>query len=731
MPPSTVKNRRTRAHEAALSLIALGLVCLLAGCKTGTAGKVVSVSVDPTGVNIVIGNTQQFNATVQDTFNTAVTWTVSGGSANGTISSTGLYTAPTTVPTPAQVVIIATSLKDSTKTGTATVTITKTSQPSNVTVSVSPATVSIANYSTQLFTATVSGSTNTAVTWVVNGQQGGSRTLGFISPSGFYVAPGNVPTTSDGNGGNVATTLTVAAVSQANTNATAVSTVTIVPGNQNTQTGAIELGTSGGNGNDLIINNQAHTITCCGGTLGSLVTQGSTQYILSNNHVLAKSDTASVGDPIVQPGLIDAGLTPDTKCDPTQAATVANLSQFVNLEAESSASSSNIDAAIAQVVAGQVDPSGNILYLGGTTDSNGVPVPGAPDAGVGIPATVSLQVAKSGRSTGLTCSSVLSVSTDTSVEYNKSCDGTGATFTVDYNNQVDVTGGDFAAEGDSGSLIVSQDTADPVALLYAGSDMDVVGNPVSQVLAFFSSGGSPTTFVGGGPHAVIGCTLPSGAPSSAAAARSAALAVQVPTLEQSELQRAVVARDAQASALLGHPAVQAVGVGASLDSPGEPAIEFFVTRGASHAGIPAEVKGIRTRIVEGDLFTKRGAEISAADSATNERAGAAPRIVYSISAAEMSRANTVKTAHAKELMKMAGVQGVGVTSSVDSPGEAALMIFVIRGVTHAPIPPVIDGLRTRVRESSRFRAGYRGYEPRGAACRIPAARPAATKASKR
>ena len=122
---------------------------------------------------------------------------------------------------------------------------------------------------------------------------------------------------------------------------------------------------------------------------------------------------------------------------------------------------------------------------------------------------------RAGRSTGLTCSTVLSVNIDTSVEYNKSCDGTGAKFTVDYDNQVDVTGGDFAAEGDSGSLIVSQNTADPVALLYAGSDSDVVGNPVSQVLAFFSSGGNPTTFVGGGQHAVIGCTLPSGAQSAA------------------------------------------------------------------------------------------------------------------------------------------------------------------------------------------------------------------------
>ncbi len=533
MRPGTVTNPRTRLKKAIVSLGVLSLLSVLAGCKTGTAGKVVSVSVDPTGVNIVIKTTQQFNATVLDTFNTAVTWKVAGGSANGTISANGLYAAPATVPTPAQVVIIATSEKDTSKTGTATVTITTKSAPSNVTVQVSPSTASIASYSTQLFTATVAGSTNTNVTWFVNGQPGGSRTLGFISSSGFYVAPGSVPTTSDGNGGSVATTLNVAAVSQANTSAAGSSTVTIVPGNQNTQTGPIELGTSGGNGTDQVINAAAHTITCCGGTLGSLVTRGGTQYILSNNHVLAKSDTAALGDPIVQPGLIDAGLTPDSKCDATAATTVANLSQFVNLESESSNSSSNIDAAIAQVVPGEVDPAGNILFLGGTVDSNGVPVPGAPDAGAGIPATLGMEVAKSGRSTGLTCSTVLSVSIDTAVEYNKSCDGTGAKFTVDYDNQVDVTGGDFAAEGDSGSLIVSQDTADPVALLYAGSDSDVVGNPVSQVLGFFSSGGSPTTFVGGGQHGVIGCTLPSGAQS--AAARAAAMAVRTPVVEQSEV----------------------------------------------------------------------------------------------------------------------------------------------------------------------------------------------------
>jgi len=86
---------------------------------------------------------------------------------------------------------------------------------------------------------------------------------------------------------------------------------------------------------------------------------------------------------------------------------------------------------------------------------------------------------------------------------------------------------------------------------------------------------------------------------------------------------------------------------------------------------------------------------------------------------EMQRAKVVHAAHAKDLMGQPGVQGVGITSSMDSPGEAALMIFVIRGVAHPQIPAVIDGLRTRVRESSRFRAGYRGLESRRA-CALPA-----------
>ncbi len=344
---------------------------------------------------------------------------------------------------------------------------------------------------------------------------------------------------------------------------------------------------------------------------------------------------------------------------------------------------------------------------------NGVPVPGAPHAGSGVSATVNMGVAKSGRTTGLTCSTVMAVNTNTSVQYTENCDGTGTSFTVLYDNQVDVAGGDFSGEGDSGSLVVTQSTADPVGLLYGGSDTDTVANPVAPVLSFFASGGNSVTFVGSTAHQVLGCTLPTAPQSASKTAQAASLAADV-------MQRAYAVRDAHGPELLAHPEVQAVGVGASYDNPAEAAIVFFVTRGQPHTDLPEQVDGIRTRIVEGELFARRGA-ISAADTTVNEQSVAPPQAVYSISQAEYERAKVVHTAHAQAIMKWAGVQGVGITSSVDSPGEAALMIFLIRGAEHAATPAVIAGLRTRVRESSRFRAGNRGAEPHHA-CSLPPAK---------
>jgi hypothetical protein len=305
---------------------------------------------------------------------------------------------------------------------------------------------------------------------------------------------------------------------------------------------------------------------------------------------------------------------------------------------------------------------------------------------------------------------VLATNISAAVQYTRNCDGTGTPFTVQYINQVDVAGGDFSAEGDSGSLIVTQGTADPVALLYAGSDTDTVGNPVAPVLNFFASGGNAMTFAGGSAHEVIGCSLPN-------APQSAGLTIRPSSVAAAAMQKAVAARAAHGPELLARPDVQAVGVGASYDNPVEAAVVFFVTKGMAHAAIPAVVDGIRTRVVEGELFARRGA-ISAADSAANELSAAPPQAIYSISEEEYARAKVVHAAHVDQWTKQAGVQGVGITSSVDFPGEAALMIFVVRGAEHAAIPPVIDGLRTRVRESTHFRAGNGWQERR--ACRVPA-----------
>jgi hypothetical protein len=686
-----------------LALFCSSAIFIFAGCGGGgtSTPTPVTVSVAPSGTTVVVGQMQPFTATVSGTTNHAVTWSVNGGTAKGTISAAGVYTAPATVPSPVTVTVVATSQADATKSGSATLTVA--AVVSSVTVTVTPPSANVSNFRTQQFMANVTGNANTAVTWEVNDIVGGSQKLGFISTSGLYVAPSGTPTKSDGQGGTVTATVTIKAVSVADPTGNDTATVTVVPDNTNAQSGAITLGTSGSNAHDFK-NTANNTITCCGGTLGSLVTRAGTQYILSNNHILARSDGATIGDAIVQPGLIDT-----TTCTTAGTTTVANLSQFFNLE---TSPVPNIDAAIAQIVSGKVDTTGKILYLGATVDANNVPVSAAPQGGAGMAGTVNLAVAKSGRSTGLTCSTIDAIDTATSVDYNVNCDGTGTTFTIDYNNQIDIAGGDFSGQGDSGSLIVSQTTATPVALLYAGSDSDTVGNPVSDVLNFFKSGATSVTFVGGSTHAVIGCTLPN-VPTSAKTVQPASLTAEV-------MQKATATRDLHAPELMKYPEVQSVGVGPSYDNPNEPAIVFFVTQGEPHTDLPAQVDGIRTRIVEGKLFSKRGA-VSAEESATAEKSAAAPQLVYAVSDTEIRRARVVHTAHVATLRKQPGIQGVGIGSSIDSPGEAALMIFTIRGVPHDPIPAVIDGLRTRVRESSRFRAGTTGSQVQRA-CRVAPAK---------
>lgn len=91
-------------------------ILILALLLTAHGHKHISVTVSPASATVNTGGTQQFTALVSGTPNTAVTWTTTGG----TISQSGLFTAPGTAQTDT---ITATLQADTTKHGQATVTV--------------------------------------------------------------------------------------------------------------------------------------------------------------------------------------------------------------------------------------------------------------------------------------------------------------------------------------------------------------------------------------------------------------------------------------------------------------------------------------------------------------------------------------------------------------------------------------------------------------------------------
>jgi serine protease len=179
----------------------------------------VTVAVTPPTQTVLTGAMQTFMATVTNSANTAVTWSVNGvaggNSTVGMISTAGVYTAPTSVPSPATVTVKATSVADSTKSASAQVTI-----AAPVTVSVTPATASVQVAMTQAFTATVAGSSNTMVNWSVNGAAGGNAMVGMISAAGVYTAPMTVPSPA---------TVTITAVSAADSTKSGSAQITVTP----------------------------------------------------------------------------------------------------------------------------------------------------------------------------------------------------------------------------------------------------------------------------------------------------------------------------------------------------------------------------------------------------------------------------------------------------------------------------------------------------------------------
>lgn len=183
------------------------------------------------------------------------------------------------------------------------------------------------------------------------------------------------------------------------------------------------------------------------GTFGCMVQDKRTHAfkILSNNHVLANTNAARIGDPILQPGRYDGGVYPRDM--------IARLEKFVPL-----VSSWNlVDAAVAKPI--------NLRYVIASIARLGIPT-GVAQARLGW------TVYKAGRTTQLTSGRVIATNASVKVGY-------GSGITLLFKNQIFTTA--MSAGGDSGSLLV-----DPyrraVGLLFAGSSKITVHNHITNVL---------------------------------------------------------------------------------------------------------------------------------------------------------------------------------------------------------------------------------------------------------
>ena len=189
------------------------------------------------------------------------------------------------------------------------------------------------------------------------------------------------------------------------------------------------------------------------GTIGARVTNGTDVFALSNNHVFADENLASIGDAVIQPGTFDEGASP--------ADDFGTLADFEPIVFSTSANNV-MDAAIALSSTSLLD---NTTHCGWTPSS------------ATAEATLNLKVKKCGRTTGKTDGRVDAINATVNVGY--------STGTARFVNQIVIRPGKFSAGGDSGSLIVSKDGDNPVGLLFARSFLATIANPIGPVLARF------------------------------------------------------------------------------------------------------------------------------------------------------------------------------------------------------------------------------------------------------
>ncbi len=195
------------------------------------------------------------------------------------------------------------------------------------------------------------------------------------------------------------------------------------------------------------------------GTLGCWVDSGKDVCILSNNHVLAMSNSSPPNAPIAQPGRLDGGVCPDDA--------IATLTRFVPIDF--SGGDNEVDVAIASATNSRYVDS-RILRAEKRSEKIQSPI---------VAPAIGLDVQKSGRTTGWTKGTINLIATTVNVNY-----GTpSAPRVARFNNQfrVSAPSGDFSQPGDSGSLVTDSDSR-PVGLLFAGGDGFTFCNEIKRVL---------------------------------------------------------------------------------------------------------------------------------------------------------------------------------------------------------------------------------------------------------
>jgi hypothetical protein len=635
----------------------------------------------------------QFTATLAGGGSAEVSWSVQGGDATsgpGSINAKGQYSPPSYLTADrAEVVVTATLNANPAMRASSVLTVTpgflQPLTPENAALGVN------GSLTITGFLAEAGGSTgiNFKMSNSPAGESGGQGTLGavscqrggqsFTTCSVTYTAPTSVQTTGP--------TYVVATVAGASTGSKAASVVLVNTAGVSSNPAvhqaqfpvSVALGSSGGNNSDYDTRGE-QIVDCCSGTLGALVEDATKrQYLLSNNHVLAKSDHASVGDAIIQPGLIDNNCSP--LGDSSSVQPVATLTGWLPLAPRQT----NADAAIAQLTSRAVDTSGKILELG-SKQADGTLAAAAPGVsstgGKGESGTLDLKVAKSGRTTGLTCGGISAVDLDVRVDYFLDCAETKPYLTKTFTHQLGLSGNQFSDAGDSGALIVDAANAEPVGLYFAGGT-DVSGvsqgvaSPAPEVLNELSAqlGGASYTFVGTADHAV----------SCLSYGNNTMTAAQNHPLSDAEYARSLQGLAQGRTFVNSSAGVLGVAAGKSSDHPGEAAVIFY-TDANKTVNVPATVDGVRTVAIP----TTARAVIFGSAPQTPEAGAASP------AASAIAQAVAIKNQAAAGLMRQnPAFFGVGVGQSLDNPREAALIIYVDRNRLPAKLPATINGLRTR------------------------------------